>query len=91
MDHERVEANSKILREFMMEMVPSLCTSAESLSSCVRYFAVSPLGCSPVKFFDAASNSTKIGPDPMKITPLGVCDPTLWVLSLLEPDIVPFI
>ena len=90
-DHERVDANSKILREFMMEMVPSLCTSAESLSSCVRYFAVSPLGCSPVKFFDAASNSTKIGPDPMKITPQGVCDPTLWVLSLLEPDIVPFI
>lgn len=90
-DHEKVDANSEILRRLMMELHPSLCTTAETLSTCVRYFAVSPLGCSPVEFMDAASNSTKIGPDPRKIAPQRVCDPTLWVLSLLEPDIIPFI
>lgn len=88
-DQAAVDANSLILRAFLMKMHPSLCTTAETLSSRVRYFAISPLGCSPVTFYDAASGSMKIGPDPSKLAPQHVCDPTLWVLSIIEPQLIP--
>lgn len=86
-----VDENSRILREFMMELHPSLCTTAEIISTTVRYFAISPLGCSPVTFTDPATGDTKIGPDPAGINPRNVCDPTLWVLSKLNPELVPSI
>lgn len=88
-DHAAVDANSLILRAFLMKMHPSLCTTAETLSSRVRYFAISPLGCSPVTFYDTASGSNKIGPDPSKLAPQYVCEPTLWVLSIIEPQLIP--
>lgn len=90
-DHDIVNKNSDILRSFMMELHPTICTTAETLSSCVRYFAISPLGCSPVKFIDPVTQSVKLGPDPTMLSPKNVCDPTFWALSLLEPYIIPFI
>ncbi len=90
-DHSVVDNNSEILRSLMMELHPTLCTTAETLSTYVRYFAISPLGSSPVKFTDPLSQNVKLGPDPKMLSPQNVCDPTFWVLSLLEPDIVPFI
>ena len=88
-NQENVDSNSATLREFMLGMHPSLCTTAEVISSNVRYFAVSPLGCSPITFTDPATGDTKIGPDPASINPRNVCDPTLWVLSQLNPEMVP--
>lgn len=84
-----VDSNSAILREFMLDLHPTLCTTAEVISSKVRYFAVSPLGCSPITFTDPATGDTKIGPDPASINPRNVCDPTLWVLSQHNPEIIP--
>ena len=84
-----VKANSDLLRRFMMEINPSLCMSAENISSNVRYFAVSPLGCPPVRFTDPEDGVEKIGPDPDRINPRYVCDPTLWVLSVIAPQLVP--
>lgn len=84
-----VDSNSDILRRFMMDLHPALCTTAEIISSNVRYFAISPLGCSPITFTDPATGDTKIGPDPASINPLNVCDPTLWVLSQLHPELIP--
>ena len=89
LDQAAVDANSALLRKFLLHLHPSLCTTAETLSSHVRYFAVSPLGCSPVKFFDEASGSDKIGPNPLQIAPQRVCEPTIWALSLIEPGLIP--
>ena len=84
-----VDANSAIVRAFLMKMHPTLCTTAESLSNKVRYFAISQTGCSPVSFADPLTGGMKIGPDPKKIAPRRVCEPTLWVLSQLEPKLIP--
>ncbi|MBR1981480.1 MAG: hypothetical protein IKA23_01860 [Akkermansia sp.] len=83
-----IEANSKRLRSLMMSLEPSICTTAESISSCVRYFAVSQLGAPPITFEDAESGVTRIGPDPSRIAPRYMCDPTLWLLSELMPGYV---
>lgn len=84
-----VDANSKLIRAMLMKMVPSLCTTAESITDNVRYFAISPLGCSPVSFKDSVYGEEKIGPEPGKLNPRYVCDPTLWVLSCIEPSMIP--
>ncbi len=86
---ERVEANSARLRRMMMRVLPPLCSAAESISDTVRYFAVSPLGCPPVRFKDPATGSEKIGPDPQRIAPRHIAEPTLWILSRLVPELVP--
>lgn len=85
----RIDANSDVLRRFLMKFNPALCMTAESISSRVRYFAVSPLGTAPVRFTDPVSGVEKIGPDPQKIAPRHVCEPTLWVLSCLESKLIP--
>ncbi len=84
-----VDANSASIRKMMMKVLPALCSSAESISTTVRYFAVSPLGCSPVRFTDPATQSVKIGPDPTQINPRHIEDPTLWVLSRIVPELIP--
>lgn len=86
-----VDANSRTLRDFLIRLHPALCTTAEIISTTVRYFAISPLGCSPVTFTDPATGDTKVGPDPASINPINVCDPTLWVLSQLNPELIPSI
>ncbi len=86
---ERVDANSARLRRLLMNVFPSLCSAAESISDTVRYFAVSPLGCSPVRFTDPVTGASKIGPIPQMIAPRHIADPTLWVLSRLAPDLIP--
>lgn len=84
-----VDANSEVLRRLLMKMHPSLCATADTISSNVRYFAVSQLGCSPITFKDPVSGDEKIGPDPNEISPRHICDPTLWVLSQIDPQLVP--
>lgn len=86
---ENVEANSQRLRKLMMKIQPAICTTAESISDNVRYFAISQLGCSPVTFEDELTGVTRIGPDPNGIAPRYMCDATLWMLSLLAPDYIP--
>lgn len=80
-------ANSKRIRALLLEICPAIVANAEVISSNVCYFAVSPLGCSPVEFTDREGH-VRIGPDPKKIQPRYVDAPTLWVLSQISPDIV---
>lgn len=84
-----IQANSTRLRDFLMEIDPGVVANAESISSNVMYFAISPLGASPVEFVDAHDGSRKIGPDPLKLNPQFVEIPTLWVLSKLMSDLIP--
>lgn len=85
-----LRANSTRLRDFMMEIVPHVVANAEAISSNVMYFAISPLGTSPVEFLDR-DGSTKIGPDPRQLNPINVDTPTIWVLSQLMPELIPCI
>jgi hypothetical protein len=72
----------------MLQIAPAIVANAETISSDVMYFALSPLGVSPIEFTDH-DGSTKIGPDPRKIKPQWVEAPTLWVLSKLMPELIP--
>jgi hypothetical protein len=83
-----INANSKRIRELLLEICPAIVANAEVISSNVCYFAISPLGCSPVEFTDRDGH-VRIGPDPKKIEPRHVDAPTLWVLSQISPDLMP--
>jgi hypothetical protein len=83
-----LRTNSARLRELMLRIAPAIVANAEAISSEVMFFALSPLGVSPIEFTDH-DGSRKIGPDPRKLNPQFVEVPTLWVLSKLMPDIIP--
>lgn len=82
-----IAKNSDRLRQLMLRIAPAIVANAEAISSDVKFFALSPLGASPIEFTDR-DGSRKIGPDPRRLNPLGVDVPTLWVLSKLLPDLV---
>lgn len=83
-----IQANSKRIRALLLEICPSIVANAEAISSNVCYFAISPLGCSPVEFLDR-EGTPRIGPDPTQIRPRHVEAPTLWVLSQASPEMIP--
>ena len=86
---EILEKNSEILREYLMDMHPSIVANAEALSHNVRYFPVSPFGHSPEKV--EIEGNKYIAPDPDKLDPVMVEIPTLWVLSFVEPELIPLV
>ena len=88
LDLSLVAANSERVRALLLEICPAIVANAEAVSSDVRYFAASPLGCSPVEFTDARGVKM-IGPDPQRLNPQHVEIPTLWVLSRVAPGMVP--
>ena len=88
LDQPALRRNSARLRELLCAVSPSLVGNAEAISSEVMYFAISPLGSSPVVFTDAAG-IRKVGPDPALIAPIDVEVPTLWVLAQIAPSMFP--
>lgn len=86
-DTNAIDNNSKIIRNFMMNIDASIVAGAESISNDVRYFAISSLGHSPIKL-ESGPHAGKIAPVPSKLNPMNVEIPTLWALSILEQDIV---
>jgi len=84
---DNVKKNSERIRELLLELCPAIVANAEAISSNVAYFAISPLGCSPVQFTDSEGH-LRVGPDPQSIQPRHVEVPTLWVLSQLAPEVV---
>ncbi|MGV3662958.1 MAG: FHA domain-containing protein [Prosthecobacter sp.] len=83
-----IQANSRRVRALLLELCPAIVANAEAISSRVCYFAISPLGTSPVEFQDAEGH-VRIGPDPRHIRPRHVEAPTLWVLSQTAPGMFP--
>lgn len=88
---ENVKINSDRLRKMLMKIQPTLCSTAESISENVCYFAVSPLGVSPVEFEDEHTGVMRVGPDPAQIAPRYVCDSMLWMISQLKSGYIPVI
>ncbi|HWB01619.1 MAG TPA: hypothetical protein VG796_01260 [Verrucomicrobiales bacterium] len=88
LDLPALRRNSARIRALLCDVSPAIVANSEAISSEVMFFAVSPLGCSPVIFTDAAGGR-KLGPDPGRIAPIAVDVPTLWVLSQIAPAMVP--
>lgn len=86
LDH--IQSNSNRVRALLLSVSPSIVANAEAISSDVMFFAASPLGHPPVQFEDSEGHM-RIGPDPAKLNPQRVEDPTLWVLSKIAPSMFP--
>ena len=86
-DMAAVDENSQVTRELMVDNCPNLVAVAESISSNVKYFPVSPTGCSPKRFTNELGESA-LAPNPAEISPFLVEVPVLWILSQIEPHLV---
>ncbi|MBR5330368.1 MAG: hypothetical protein IKV13_02665 [Akkermansia sp.] len=86
---EHIDINSTRLRQFIFNIAPHICSSAEAISSNVRYFAASALGESPVEFMDERSGTVLIGPASGSVRPVRVAEPLLWVLHNASPSLIP--
>ena len=80
--------NSRRIRTLLADLCPGLVAHSESLSSQVRYFAVSSLGHSPAPLEDGP-HAGLLAPDPHKLNPIGVELPVYWLLSQILPDLIP--
>ena len=87
LDMSVIDSNSALLRDLMLSLDPSIVASAESISSNLRYFALSALGHSPQTLTDGPC-AGKIAPIPSKIHPIDVEIPTIWALSK-STDLIP--
>ena len=84
---DAVDSNSNVLRNFLLDIDPSIVSNAESISTNVKYFALSALGHSPMMIQEGA-NIGKIAPIPEKINPINVEIPSIWALSQTS-DLIP--
>lgn len=75
LDLRRVRENSEYLRSVLLDLCPASVMAAESISSEVRYFAVSAFGSSSA---EEASHD-----------PFGVEYPACWLLSRIHPGVIP--
>lgn len=80
LDLSIVDSNSEKLRRFMLSIDPSIPSGAQTISSNVRFFALSALGHSP-EMLTLGECAGKIAPIPKKLNPIDVDIPTVWALS----------
>lgn len=80
LDLSIVDSNSEKLRRFMLSIDPSIPSGAQTISSNVRFFALSALGHSP-EMLTLGGCAGKIAPIPEKLNPIDVDIPTIWALS----------
>lgn len=88
LDQAAVDANSALLRDFLLEIDPSIVANAEALSANVRFFAASALGHSPERI-EGGQFDGYLAPDPNRLRPIDVDVPVLWALARVAPHLVP--
>jgi len=92
-DQYAVDENSQLVRELMLEVCPQIVAGAEAISNNVKYFPVSSFGCSPEVIGHEKDPQGReipvLSPDPAKIKPILVEIPILWILSQIEPELIP--
>ena len=88
LDSTALQHNSRLIRNLLMEICPSVVGNAESLSNDVLYFCVSSFGHTPIKTL-LKSKEEKALPEPSKLRPIFVEVPLLWLFSKLCPQFVP--
>jgi len=84
LDLEAVTYNSNLVRQLMKRLSPAIVANAESISRRVLFFPVSSFGHAPVRL-----GPGDFVPDPRKLKPFQVEVPMLWILSCIEPALVP--
>lgn len=89
LDTKAIDENSTLVRDLLIDICPQIVASAEAMSHQVKYFPVSSFGCSPEVLGRDANGVPILGPDPSKIEPILVEIPVLWLLSKIEPHLVP--
>ena len=84
LDLEALALNSMQIRQLMLRICPQIVANAESISRRVLFFPVSSFGHAPVKL-----GPGDFVPDPRQLKPFHVEIPILWLLSCIEPGLVP--
>ncbi len=84
LDLSAVKSNSDHVRGLMKRIAPQIVANAESISSRVMFFPASSFGHSPVRL-----GPGDFVPDPKQLKPFQVETPILWLLSCIEPGLVP--
>jgi len=86
-----IDQNSAATRAFLLEYCADIVGAAEGISSNVKYFPASSFG-SPAALIDGLTTEDGrdlIGPVPGRMAPYLVEAPFLWLLSEIEPNIIP--
>jgi hypothetical protein len=84
LDLEALALNSIQVRQLMKRICPHIVANAESISRRVLFFPVSSFGHAPVKL-----GPGDFVPDPRQLRPFHTEVPLLWLLSCIEPALVP--
>ncbi len=84
LDLDAVNYNSGLVRQLMKRISPPIVANAESISRRVLFFPVSSFGHAPVRL-----GPGDYVPDPRRLKPFQVELPMLWILSCIEPALVP--
>jgi hypothetical protein len=86
-----IQSNSDLTRAFLLENCPDIVGAAEAISENVKYFPASAFG-APATILEGKRDEQgkqMYGPDPNKMKPYLVEAPFLWLLSEMEPKLVP--
>jgi hypothetical protein len=84
LDLDAIAYNSGLVRQLMKRIYPSIVANAETISRRVLFFPVSSFGHAPVRL-----GPGDFVPDPRQLKPFQVEIPMLWILSCIEPALVP--
>lgn len=82
-----IEQNSRVTRDLLLKHCPTIVANAESISSNVRYFPISPLGHSPKEILEGPLQG-KLAPVPRRLKPILTTAPTLWAMKQILPEIL---
>jgi hypothetical protein len=86
-----IDANSTLTEDFLLEYCPDIVGAAEAISSNVKYFPASSFGSGAAIIEGVKSDDGRamLGPVPSRMKPYLVEAPFLWLLSKMEPDLIP--
>jgi len=85
---EEIEENSATTRSLLLQYCPIIVANAETLSTQVRYFPISPLGHSPKEIANGPLTG-KLAPNPRRLNPMLADEPALWALRIIAADTFP--
>ncbi|EDY83680.1 hypothetical protein VDG1235_3307 [Verrucomicrobiia bacterium DG1235] len=85
--NEEIAANSTQVRQFLAQLCPTIVANAESISTRVTYFPISPLGHSPKEIAEGPL-AGRLAPNPRRLKPILATAPALWILTQQAPQLV---
>jgi hypothetical protein len=88
---ETIDWNSNRTQAFLEEYCPEIVAAAETISEKTKYFPASSFGMPAVQLdgIKDQNGQPMYGPKPSRMHPYLVEAPLLWLLSEIEPELVP--